>query len=122
MATVGMAASTSPLKVSGATTVQGLEANRLFNQHSKFIDVRVEIDWDAGRVPGAVHLELTSDFTEAGLLKLVSKDQPVVLYCNGSSCMRSSQASALAVEWGFKKVFYYRGGFPDWKARGYPVE
>jgi rhodanese-related sulfurtransferase len=52
----------------------------------------------------------------------VKKDQEVVLYCNGTSCMRSSEASAKAVGWGFAKVHYYRLGFPDWKAAGFPVE
>lgn len=112
----------SPERIGGAVTVNGDEAAKLFNQHSKFIDVRADIDWDAGRVPGAVHLNLAADFNEANLFKVVPKDQPLVIYCNGLKCMRSSQASALAVKWGFKKVFYYRSGFPDWKSRGYPVE
>jgi rhodanese-related sulfurtransferase len=36
--------------------------------------------------------------------------------------MRSSDATKLAVGWGFSKVYYYRDGFPAWKAAGNPVE
>jgi rhodanese-related sulfurtransferase len=33
----------------------------------------------------------------------------------------STQASAKALFWGYKKVFYFRDGFSGWKAAGYPV-
>ena len=59
---------------------------------------------------------------ENALAAEVKKDEPVVFYCNGHSCMRSSKASAMAVGWGWKKVYYYRDGFPAWKAAGNPVE
>jgi rhodanese-related sulfurtransferase len=36
--------------------------------------------------------------------------------------MRSSNASKKAVEWGYKNVYYFRLGFPAWKAAGYPAE
>jgi rhodanese-related sulfurtransferase len=84
--------------------------------------MRTDKDWGAGRIPGAVHLELSKVFSDASLGAKVKKDQEVVMYCNGVSCMRSSEASAKAVGWGYKKVHYYRLGFPDWKAAGYPVE
>jgi rhodanese-related sulfurtransferase len=50
------------------------------------------------------------------------KDEPIVIYCNGASCMRSSKATAKAVSWGYTKVYYYRDGFPAWKAASLPVE
>ena len=112
----------SPATVPGATTIDTARAKTLFDRSAVFIDVRNEADWEAGRIPGAVHLELDQRFTEASLRAVAQPDQEVVMYCNGTKCPRSSQAAASAVGWGFTRVFYYRLGFPDWQAAGYPVE
>lgn len=112
----------SPTSVDGATTVDATKAKELFDQGVVFVDVRKDKDWEAGRIPDAVHIELKQVFSEGSLGGVVAKDQPVVLYCNGPSCMRSSKASEQAVGWGFAKVYYFRDGYPAWKGAGYPVE
>lgn len=117
------AATESPLTIEGATTVDAAEAKSLFDKQALFVDVRKDSDWDAGRIPGAVHLDnKTGVFSEATLSAEISKDENVVIYCNGASCPRSAKGSADAVSWGFKQVYYFRDGFPAWKAAGYPVE
>lgn len=112
----------SPMAVDGATTVDTAKAKSLFDAGALFVDVRSDKDWAAGRIPDAVHIELKKKFNETALTNEVKKDEPVVIYCNGESCLRSSQASIDAVKWGFTKVYYYRDGFPAWKAAGYPAE
>jgi rhodanese-related sulfurtransferase len=112
----------SPETVPGVTTIDTAQAKTLFDRGVVFIDVRNDADWAAGRIPGAVHLELEKVFTEASLGGVVRHDQDVVIYCNGTKCPRSSQAAAAAVNWGFSRVYYYRLGFPDWQAADYPVE
>ena len=116
------AAAVSPVTVPGATTVTVEEAAALFDAGVVFVDVRKPSDYEAGRIPGAVHLDSTSAFTEAALEAVVGKEEKVVIYCNGESCLRSSEASALAVGWGFTQVFYLRDGYPAWDAAGLPVE
>jgi rhodanese-related sulfurtransferase len=113
----------SPTSIDGATTVSAAEAKALFDKGVLFLDVRSDKDWNAGRIPDAIHIELKKKLNEdsmAGAVK--SKDQDVVIYCNGPKCMRSSKASAMAVGWGYSKVHYFRDGFPAWKSAGYPVE
>lgn len=112
----------SPMTVEGATTVDSAKAKALFDEEAIFLDVRKNSDWDAGRIPGALHIELKKKLTDASMSAEVKKDEAVVIYCNGESCMRSSKASAMAVGWGFSKVYYYRDGFPAWKSANYPVE
>jgi rhodanese-related sulfurtransferase len=112
----------SPATVPGATTIDTAQAKTLFDRGAIFIDVRNHADWEAGRIPGAIHLELDKVFTEASLSAVARPDQEVVMYCNGTKCPRSSQAAASAVSWGFARVYYYRLGFPDWQGSGYPVE
>jgi rhodanese-related sulfurtransferase len=112
----------SPETVPGATTIDTARAKTLFDSRAIFVDVRNDADWEAGRIPGAVHLELDKELNEASLRALARPDQAVVMYCNGTKCPRSSEAAAAAVRWGFSRVFYYRLGFPDWQSAGYPVE
>ncbi|WP_421783860.1 rhodanese-like domain-containing protein [Kiloniella litopenaei] len=112
----------SPTDVPGATTVNTAEAKALFDEGVYFVDVRKDSDWEAGRVPDAIHIELKKVFSDETLTAEVEKDAKVVIYCNGEKCLRSSQAAAKAVEWGFSNVYYYRDGFPAWKAAGNPVE
>ena len=125
MLTVGVGpafAKVSPENVEGAKTVNAAEAKALFDKGVLFVDVRSDKDWAAGRIPDAVHIELKKVFSEATLTKETKKSDPVVIYCNGVSCMRSSKASAKAVSWGFTDVYYFRLGIPSWKAAGYPTE
>jgi len=113
----------SPAAVEGAVTVSAEEAKALFDGEVLFVDVRKDSDWDAGRIPGAVHLDnKKGSFSESTLGAEIAKAEKVVIYCNGPKCMRSSKGSAAAVAWGFTNVYYFRDGFPAWKAAGFPVE
>lgn len=115
-------AAVSPATIDGATTIDAATAKQFFDRGVIFVDVRKNSDWEAGRVPGAVHLELNNVLSDGELAKVAPKDGDLVFYCNGEKCMRSSRASAMAVAWGFSKVYYFRDGFPAWQASGYPVE
>lgn len=108
--------------VPGATTVDAHAAKVLFDRGAMFIDTRIDADWDAGRIPGAMQLELKANFTESALRKSFRSDAEIVIYCNGETCLRSAEAAAKAVGWGFTKVFYFRDGYPSWKTASYPVE
>lgn len=122
MATAYAADKVSPTEVKGAITIDAKTAKDMFEQEVPFIDVRKDKDWDAGRIPGATHLELKMVYNEDSLSAVVNKSEPVVIYCNGPKCLRSSQASAKAIEWGFEKIYYFRGGIPEWKKASYPIE
>lgn len=120
--TSAQAGKISPKTVDGAKTVTAAEAKALFDKGTIFLDVRSDKDWGAGRVPDAIHIELKKKLNEASMGKEIKKSEPVVIYCNGESCIRSSKASIKAVAWGYSKVYYFRDGFPAWKSAGYPVE
>ncbi len=115
-------ADVSPRTVPGASTVDATQAKALHDEGVAFVDTRALGLWALGRIPGATLLDLTSDFTEEKLADVVGRNDPVVIYCEGPKCLRSSQACAKAVEWGFTNVYYFRNGFPSWKAEGYSVE
>jgi adenylate cyclase len=112
----------SPTEIAGATTIDAAAAKTMLDRGVPFVDVRSDEDWSLGYIPGAVHLDSDDAFGEESLTAVASKDQAVVIYCMGPRCLRSSAACAKAVSWGFTQVFYFREGFPAWKAAGYPFE
>ncbi|MES9860262.1 MAG: rhodanese-like domain-containing protein [Candidatus Thiodiazotropha sp. LLP2] len=117
----------SPTSVDGATTVDSAKAHELWKARAWFVDPRKPEQYDAGRIPGALNIEYdpgtpNQQMTAETLGAEVPKDEPVVFYCNAEACDRSSWGAALAVEWGWTKVYYYRDGFPGWTTAGYPVE
>jgi ArsR family transcriptional regulator len=93
----------------------------MFDRGVPFVDVRADSDRSLGHIPGDIHLNLDDAFGKESLGAVVGKDQEVVIYCMGPRCLRSSQACAKAVSWGFTRV-YFREGFPAWKAAGHRFE
>lgn len=112
----------SPTQIDGVTTVDVQQAKQLFEAGVLFVDVRKNSDWQAGRIPDALHLELKTQFNAEALQAEVQKNEKLVIYCNGPSCLRSSKASKQANGWGFSQVHFFRDGFPAWKAASLPVE
>ena len=112
----------TPETVDGATTVDAAAAYQLFEQEAAFIDLRKDPAWNAGRIPGAIHLDFKTAFSQESLMNEVGVEEPVVFYCSGVRCPRSSKACTKAWAWGYSDVHYFRGGFPAWKKAGYPIE
>jgi TolB-like protein/rhodanese-related sulfurtransferase len=114
---------TAALEVDGATTLTVTEAKSLSDARLSSVDVRRnDNDWNAGHIPGATFLHMYHDFSEENLTEAVGKDEAVVIYADGLGSSLSARASARAAIWGFKRVSYFRDGFPAWKAAGYSVE
>jgi len=112
----------APKQVAGAETVDVEGAKALHSSGVTFVDVRATRLYERRHIPGAHHLDLRSAFTEKALLGLVAKNEPVVLYCSGIKCTRSSGAATRAVAWGFTRVHYFREGMRGWMRAGLPVE
>lgn len=112
----------SPASIAGAKTVDVAQAKTLFMQGVKFIDVRSYVNWDAGRIPLAYHLEPKKEFTREALANLAAQDEPIVIYCSGLKCHRAAAASKKAVAWGYQKVYYFRLGYSNWKNALNPIE
>jgi rhodanese-related sulfurtransferase len=50
------------------------------------------------------------------------KNAPMMLYCDGTPCWKSYKAAVLAMKNGYRNIYWFRGGYPEWKAAGYPIE
>lgn len=120
----------APEVIPGTQTIEAAEAWALFREGVPFVDTRLRADYEAGRVPEARNLTIMRDpddprnrFTRENLLELIGDpDAPVVMYCNERDCWRTEAATRRALEWGFTRLYYFPGGFPEWIRSGYPFE
>ncbi len=122
-----------PDGLSGAKVINADECKKLMNSNGKVFDVRNELEYGEGHLPGAVMLPYKEKSDKAAnfdasvdkfdIGKLPSdKSAPVIFYCNGDRCWKSYKSSVVAIKAGHKNVNWFRGGFPEWKEKGYPVE
>jgi len=110
------------VNVQGAIAIDNKTAKVLHERGVPFVDIFYL--WGEKRIPGAHYLEMFSyDFNEVLLSKIAQKNQEVVLY---SSQDRESElmtsAVALAVTWGYEKLYYYKDGLKRWEKAGYPID
>lgn len=118
----------TPTHLPGATVVGAKEVQELIGQGVTIVDTRTEKEFKARRVPGAVFVPYhekslkdvafdakLDDFS--GIDKL-DPARPVIFACNGAECWKSYKASRVALAKGFRKVYWFRGGLPEWEASG----
>ena len=82
----------------------------------ELVDVREQYEWEAGRIAGAVHIELER---LAGRADELPRDRPIVFQC------RLGARSALATE-AFRasgyEAYNMTGGLLAWAERGLPLD
>ncbi len=109
--------------VQGATGIDVDTAKALHDRGIRFIDVREPKSWTLGHIPAAFSLWVGGRLSEARAMEIVDKTEEVVFYCDcGMSCNISPIASAKAVAWGYRNVYYFKGAIGAWDAAGYPLE
>ena len=104
------AADATPKEVSRA------EAREMLAGGAQLIDVRADHEWEAGHLPGAVHISLPELPARVGE---IDKDRQVVVYCRGGN--RSSMAATALGEAGYD-VAKLSEGAVGWEEEGLPFE
>ena len=74
------------------------------------LDIRTTKEYEAGHIPGAVHVPL-SDIGDK--VKKLKKDKELMVYCNNGS--RSIWAIKRLMGMGYKNLYNLKGGFDAWK-------
>ena len=82
----------------------------------QLIDIREEYEWDAGRIPGARHLEMGQVAAQA---ETIDREIPVVFYCRVGG--RSAMAASAFRRAGYD-AYTMTGGLIEWEASGLPLE
>lgn len=73
-----------------------------------------------GYIENSIHLA-DIDTTCKSLEKHIPQaDSPVVFYCTSSKCGRSLNAVKIAQSCAYKNIYWFRGGFEEWKEHELP--
>lgn len=104
------AADATPKEVDRAAARQMIDAG------AQLVDVRADHEWEAGHLPGAVHIPLAE---LPARVEEIDKDRPVILYCRGGN--RSSMATTALSEAGYDAAKLSEGAV-GWEEEGLPFE
>lgn len=124
---------TTPTVLPGAKLVTAAEVRELVAKGTPVYDVRVEEEYLKAHIPGALSVTYReSSAKEVGFdpgddqwaLNRLPKDKNAafIVYCDGTICWRGYKAASMAVKAGYKNVYWFRGGFPEWREAGLPSD
>ena len=86
------------------------------------IDVRSQVAWDQGHIPGAHHLPLAELDARLGELPAPQDDPHLVVYCWGPGCNGSTRGALALARAGYRQVQEMIGGFEYWAREGLAIE
>lgn len=123
---------TTPTSLPGAKIISAAEAKMLIANGMPVYDVRLPEEYQTAHVPGAISVpynessakEVDFDPTDDKFaLNKLPKDKtaPLMMYCDGTICWKSYKSATMAILAGWTNVYWFRGGFPEWKEAGLPV-
>lgn len=113
----------APEYIDGSTKVS---AEDIFDLAEKtpdllIIDARIRADRRQGYLEGSVSLPDVKTDCRSLKKTVQKKTSPVLFYCNGPKCGRSGNSVKKAVKCGYNNIYWFRGGFEEWKAKGFPL-
>lgn len=94
-------------------SVKPSEAQELLSSGATLLDVRENSEWNAGHVPGSVHVPVKNVSAQAP--KRLPKGRPVVVACRTGS--RSKGATRMLREKGIE-AYNLSGGLNAWESSG----
>jgi rhodanese-related sulfurtransferase len=105
----------------GIKKITGDELKSWLDQGRKFVllDNRVAGDYEKEHIPGSQRLAPDDLLPNPRLAEKYGKDDVIVNYCNGIKCWRSSGTMVLMQDMGYKNLYWYRDGLPEWVKKGY---
>lgn len=112
----------TPETITGSTRVNAEQLIELVNEIPELIliDSRIRSDRKQGYIEGSLSLPDINTRCDSLAGHIPSKNTPVLFYCNGVKCGRSGKAVTIAVGCGYSNIYWFRGGFKEWLAKGYP--
>ena len=107
------------LPVAATTSISAAELRQRLRagQPLTVLDVRQNDEWEAGHIPGAIHIEngrLAWDRLP------LAPDQPIAVQC--ASGARAMLGASLLARRGFTNLLQVEGGFEAWEREGFEVE
>lgn len=129
----GVAAQMTPMTLADVTVVDSSRVQDLMRSGVTLYDTRVAAEYAEAHIKGAKSLPYKEKSAKAVTFDKSQDEFPidklpadrntaVIFYCNAGDCWKSYKASKVAVDAGFKRVHWFRGGIPEWRSKGLPVE
>lgn len=120
----------TPRDLKGASVVDAAAVAALLKGKARYIDARNDVEFGQAHVPGAMLVpyveKSTKDADYDGALDSFDtsklgpdRDVDLIFGCNGAECWKSYKASISALKAGYKRVYWFRGGLPEWKTAGF---
>ena len=131
---VAMATPETPsVAPAGVSIVDAKQVQDLQAKGAVLVDTRKASEYGEGSIKGAVSIpydpekstktaEFDSSLDKFDLSKMADKNAHLVMFCNSGTCFKSYKAAVVLAKAGYKNVYWYRSGVPDWKARKLPME
>jgi rhodanese-related sulfurtransferase len=91
-------------------------ANELIDAGAQLVDVRTELEFAAGHIPGARHVPLADVQSEAAGLE---RDKPLIIYCRSGERSGMAADAFAASGWDAHSI---EGGLLQWSEDGLPLE
>lgn len=112
----------APLNISGTTKVFADDIFNLLETKPELVivDARIRSDRTQGYLEGSLSLPDVDTNCDSLRNVIPSKTTPVLFYCNGVKCGRSGNSSKVAVQCGYENIYWFRGGFEEWKSKNLP--
>jgi rhodanese-related sulfurtransferase/DNA-binding transcriptional ArsR family regulator len=104
-------------RVSSAQISRDELEEKLGRGKSVIVDVRPEVEYASGHLPGAISMPVEH---LAKRLRTLPRDRRIVVYCRGSYCQFADRAVSILRRKGFDAI-RLEGGWPEWRAEGRPV-
>jgi rhodanese-related sulfurtransferase len=131
-ASAALAAET-PATLAGVKNVSADDVKKMLDSGVPVIDTRVAAEYAEKTIKGAVSVPykeksakdvgFDASQDQFDLSKLpANKAAPLVFFCNAGECWKSYKASVVAQKAGYTKINWFRGGFPEWSAKGLPTQ
>lgn len=87
-----------------------------------FVDARPEYRYIEKHIKGAVSLSASRFIVQYEQVKdQITKDTPLVVYCNNSGCKLSEQVAKYLKEKGYTQLMVFTGGWDEWVENQYPT-
>ena len=111
-----------PKQLEGAKRINAEELISLAESIAELIiiDARISNDRTYGYIEDSISLPNTKTDCDSLSKNIKTLTSPTVYYCNGPKCGRSVKSIKIALKCGYSNIYWYRGGFEDWKELDYP--
>ena len=122
----------TPLSIEGGEIVTAKQVLDLSAGGVLIVDARAANEFNEAHIANAINVPYaekskketsfnpTADQFDLSKLP-TDKKAGVVFYCNAGSCWKGYKAAIVAIQAGYKKVYWLRGGIPEWQEKNFPT-